>query len=102
MKVHIPSDFQRNSAINQFNIKGTLSYILCEKKTNWLLIQTELFCETWCCWQAWHMEYTHTQSYHYPVHVPPFCYKGTDDHKSLYFPVAHVAALVRAQEVCVS
>ena len=32
MKVHIPSDFQRNSAINQFNIKGTLSYILCEKK----------------------------------------------------------------------
>lgn len=42
---------------------------------------------------------THTQSYHYPVHVPPFCYKGTDDHKSLDFPVAHVAARESSRSV---
>lgn len=31
MNAHVPPDFQRNSVINQFNIKVTLSYILCEK-----------------------------------------------------------------------
>lgn len=102
-EAHVPPDFQRNSVINQFNIKVILSYILCEKNQNWSLIQTELFWDLMLSAKPdmlWNTHTcTHTQSYYYPIHVPPFCYKGTDDHKSLYSPVAHVAAPVRAQSM---